>query len=288
MRTTRAAIAGTIVMALVCGVGGPAGAQEDEAERALSATYEIPYAGGGPVLDVYAPDEPGPWPVIVLAHGMSQHKAAFTSLAEAIASDGAVVYNVDWTYHPIIPDATDRIACAVRFARATAAEHGGDAGRITLVGHSAGATMGLVVALAGDEYGADCLATDEPARVDAFVGYEGPYGWRNPPETTPPLAVPLPADADPAVWRAIDPYEHIGGNGGLVVRLVHGDAADFSAYDTPLEMSVELDQALLEAGYDSAVTVVPDAAHSTILDHESAVGDTIRAKLAETTLATAE
>lgn len=35
------------------------------------------------------------WPVVIVAHGMDQSRSRFEPLAKAIASEGAVVYNID-------------------------------------------------------------------------------------------------------------------------------------------------------------------------------------------------
>jgi predicted dienelactone hydrolase len=46
-------------------------------------------------LDIYAPSEPGNWPVVVVAHGIGETRGTLSDFAEAIASHGAVVYNID-------------------------------------------------------------------------------------------------------------------------------------------------------------------------------------------------
>lgn len=48
-------------------------------------------------------------------------------------------------------------ACALRFARAKAADYGGDPARVIVVGYSGGGTAGAVMALAGDDFDGDCL-----------------------------------------------------------------------------------------------------------------------------------
>ena len=131
------------------------------------------------LLDVYAPATPGNWPVVVvLPFGMG--KGSMSSLASAIAGQGAVVFSAEW--HSSEPRSVaeiargaEEVACAVRFARAHGAEYGADDKRVVLVGHSAGGGIGALMMLAGDEFHGDCLTAQGSAVPDAFVGLDGTY-----------------------------------------------------------------------------------------------------------------
>jgi len=243
----------------------------EAATLTIEITKQIVYANVdevGTLLDVYAPSQPGPWPVVVVVHGV-QSRMHLTPLSEAIASQGAVVYNIDVMFairHQGV--GIERIACAVRFAHATASDYGGDPGRITLVGNSLGAAPGAVVALAGDDFEGDCVATEGSALLDALVGYEGPYDYATN-ESHPVLDYPNLKDEDPDLWEAINPYSHIGRNPDLQVRLVHGNAEDVAIFDVPLEASMEFHQALADAGYDVELIVVEGAAHTALLSRSS-------------------
>jgi pimeloyl-ACP methyl ester carboxylesterase len=207
--------------------------------------------------------------VVVVVHGAGQSRGHFIPHAAAIASQGAVVYNIDAMFALPFPEVgIEHIACAVRFARATASDYGGDPGRITLVGNSLGATSGAVVALAGDYFKGDCVVTDESALLDALVGYEGPYDYAT---TVYSQAMDFTnlKDEDPELWEAINPYSHIRRNPDLQVRLVHGDDIDATGYDVPLEVSIEFHQALADAGYDVELIVVEGAGHNTLLSQYS-------------------
>ncbi len=234
------------------------------AEYELSVTRELAYTSDEAwQLDVLAPPETGPWPVVVLIPGGYQVRDAYEPFANAIAKQGAVVYNVDVEAFPPGAETSEHVACAVRYAKATAADHGGEASRITVVGHSAGAVLGMVVALTGDDYARGCIVMDESATVDAFVGYEGPWYWVTEDHGgTDRQAYRHLRESDPDKWRALNPLEHVGGNTNLVVRLVHGDDTANQWYDVPHETSVRFNQTLLEAGYDTKLTIVPDADHS--------------------------
>jgi hypothetical protein len=77
-------------------------------------------------LDVYAPIPQGAWPVVVAVHGSMLTRYNLNSLAKTIAAQGAVVYNADVIHgSPHLTSSIERIGCAVRFARDTAAGYGG-------------------------------------------------------------------------------------------------------------------------------------------------------------------
>ena len=253
----------------------PAATPSPTAEAATlttEITSNIHYADvdeRGTNLDVYAPSDPGTWPVVIVVHGGGQVRSSFAPIAEAIASQGAVVYNIDTLFTFPWRSIIERIACAVRFARATAADYGGDPGRITLVGNSLGAATGAVVALAGDDFEGDCVVTDASALPDALVAFEGPYDYATTFNGPLELDHTILKDEDPDLWEAINPYSHIGRNPDLQVRLVHGDDIDVAWYDVLPEVSIEFHQALADAGYDVELIVVEGAVHSALTTSSS-------------------
>jgi acetyl esterase/lipase len=216
-------------------------------------------------LDVYAPSEPGPWPVVVLAHGLPESKESYTDLSRALAEQGAVVFTVNWPVSlPNIAagengvryrESYETLACAVRFARATAPDYGGDPARVTLAGFSMGGAYGAYTALVGDgldplweEFTSarggpppqvECVAEGVPTHVDAFVGTFGCYNW-----------IDVLQEKEPELWELNSIYTHLGENPDLKVRLIHGE----EDYQCPYEFAVQFEAALAEAGYDSSLT----------------------------------
>ena len=216
-------------------------------------------------LDVYAPVEPGPWPVVVFVHGYHACKEGHEKLSRAIAEQGAVVFTIEWRISlPVIAVREDgkrfremheTVACAVRFARATAPQYGGDPDWVVLVGFSAGAWMGGYLALVGDGVAqlweefeskrggppqqVECLVGGSSARVDAFVGIGGAYG----------LSESL-KEEDPELWEVNSIDAQLGKNPDLRVRLLHGEWDD----TVRAEASVKFDAVLAEAGYDTEST----------------------------------
>ncbi len=236
--------------------------------RAVTVTQDITYTVplqpnvSARALDLYTPENPKGLPAVVFAHGFGESKRDYRRIMQAIAEQGAVVFAVDWPDRAVDTDNSGRalrevaetLLCAVRYARSRLAPDGGPPS-LTLFGFSAGASAGALVALAGD--GLDrawddlavargspppqvkCAAEGGSARVDAFLGVAGPYD----------LAASLQA-SDPQLWKVVSPYAHLSDNRALRVRLMHG------TFDSrvPIEQSLQFDEALRQAGYDSRLT----------------------------------
>ena len=223
-------------------------------------------------LDVYAPSEPGPWPVVVFAHGLGARKEGYAILSRGIAEQGAVVFAINWpTMNPDTAVQNDgrgfremleTLACAIRFAGARAPDYGGDAARVALVGFSLGGGAGAHIALVGDEVDrlweefaalrggpppqVDCTVSGGSAHVDAFVGIAGAYDAFV--GTDGKYGREWLQERDPELWEMF--YSSLGRNLDLKVRLIHGE------HDStiPFENSVEFDTALAEAGYDTELS----------------------------------
>ncbi len=244
---------------------------------ALEVTKDIEYLTllqpDAPVemLDVYAPTEPGPWPVVVLMHAWFQSKdnSAYTSFGEELAGRGLVVF-VPERRSPcsMLSDCAqdngrdfrevyESWACAVRFARERAADYGGDAARVTVFGHESG---GLQTSLIGDDLEqtwdefastrggppaqTECLAAEGSAHVDAFIGYWGDYDFYE-----------RLKESDPDLWELTSFFGVIGGNPDLHVYLVQGGMVNPSY----IERSVLLHEALVNAGYDATQMLLGEA-----------------------------
>jgi acetyl esterase/lipase len=131
-------------------------------------------------LDLYAPNRTsGGLPVIVFMYGgswASGDKDDYQFLGQALASRGFVVAIPNYRLVPrvVYPAFIDDCALAVRWVTDNIGAHGGDATRIVLSGHSAGAYNGIMLAL--DER---CLLQvgANPQVVRGFAGLAGPYDF---------------------------------------------------------------------------------------------------------------
>lgn len=223
-------------------------------------------------LDVFAPPAGGPWPVVVLFHGggwVGGKPEDVEPFARRLAQEGLVVFNAPYRLALAgggYPESIEDTACAVSFARQTARTYGGDPNRLIVVGFSAGAHLGALASLAGDEFAGECMA-DVPALPQGFVGIAGPY------DTDALGLAMLPffqtdPENDPEPWVQGNPFHHVGKNPDLVVRLLVGSLDPLSP------MSEDFGRRLEAAGYDSAFTLLRGVRHRDVLD-QSETMDTV-------------
>lgn len=226
---------------------------------------DIPYTSQMK-LDIYKPTGAGPWPVVVALHGGGQSKELFNLFSNRIANIGAVVFTPTWhssepqgdpLTREIIIKGDEDAACAVRFAREKAAEFGGDASRIVLVGYSGGGTAGGVMALAGDDFHGDCLVSTGSAFPDAFVGVDGAYDLVK-------CCVPedLYVKAAPEDWELMVPYTYLDRqpiNKERSFHLIVGETVEL------VEMAEYFHNQLKELGYRTTLTKFPTLDHGEIV-----------------------
>lgn len=175
------------------------------AGSARQAAHLLPY-GSDPRhrLDIWAPrrasDEALPVVVFFYGGGWSEGQAADYGFAgAAYAGNGFIAVVPDYRLVPSVrfPAFVDDGALAVKWVRDNIARFGGDPGRITLAGHSAGAYIGAMLAL--DQRYLRNAGVD-PGIVRAAALLSGPYdfypfteargrnafgAWPNPAETQP-------------------------------------------------------------------------------------------------------
>lgn len=233
----------------------------------LNLTYSVPITA--PVdsyaLDVYAPVGGKGLPVVIFLPGTAETKKGYAHMAQTVAAAGFVFYAADWPIYTLsratqengrgYREVVEIVACAVRYARATAAAYGGDASKVTLGGFSAGAAGAALMAFQDDRPEAAwdalmakaggpppqarCAQQADSAHVDALLGASGPYNI-----STPPRGV------DAAIADMVMIAPHLAARRGLRVRLTHGNADSL----VPVAASVQFDEALRAAGYDVKLT----------------------------------
>lgn len=130
-------------------------------------------------LDVYAPADANHAPVVVFFYGgswMSGKRQWYRWLGRVLAQQGLLVVIPDYRKWPKVRMAgfMQDAAEAVAWAHAHAGDYGGDPQQLFVMGHSAGAHIGAL------------LATDErwlagvhmhPGQLDGFIGLAGPYDF---------------------------------------------------------------------------------------------------------------
>jgi outer membrane protein assembly factor BamB len=171
---------------------------------------------GSSLLDVYAPVDAGPWPVVVLLHGGGANKNDYEPWARKAAKRGAVVYVPTWSLmdnekgaklsaeelRAALTAAIGNIGAAVRFARGTAASYGGDPEDVTLFGHSYGAMGATMEAFSGVPASANGLQGAGSPVPESLVAFDPDYV----------LAVfgdDLMA-RDPGLMHVFSPWDYLG------------------------------------------------------------------------------
>lgn len=198
---------------------------------------------GGPLCrvpgDVLAPADAADAPTVVMLGGGATpfaERRYQQDLAVALAERGAVVFLLSYRSAATgnyDSDSFNDARCAVNFARANAAEYGGDPGRVVVVGHSMGGMLGLAIATEPEEDGEGCLAEGD-GKPDGVIGLGAPR----------PRSIGTAAGAPP-LW--------------LFAGSDDGDA-DGSA------------QRLRDAGFDAQAVELPSVTHEGITDPAAAPG----------------
>jgi acetyl esterase/lipase len=217
--------------------------------------------------DVFAPAGAADLPLVVMFHGSDGLRSNMEPLAEEVACSGAVVVVPSWpviterppadTTEDVYFDQTAAAVCAVRFARSTAAEYGGNAADLTVVGHSAGAPLGARVALVEDPPwpGIDCYP-GVSAHVSRFVGtggdYDGEYQYSN---------------WIPDVYCLYDVFNLDTTNYDIGVSIMHG----MNDCNVSVMVATDFDEHLDAVGIDSDLVYV-DTAHGDLIDPSTPAG----------------
>jgi acetyl esterase/lipase len=208
-------------------------------------------------LDVYTPVGAANAPVVVFFFGgrwSEGDKSLYEFVGAALARQGLVAVVPNYRLYPAVkfPAFVQDSAKAVRWARDNAQRYGGDANRLFVMGHSAGA------------YNAAMLATDEQylqavggtrAWLRGMIGLAGPYDF-----------LPL-TDADlqdmfgpPARYADTQPIQHVDGNSPPLL-LMHGED-DTSVWP---KNSRNLAKKVRDAGGVVETVFYPQLSHSWIV-----------------------
>lgn len=216
------------------------------------------------------PEGEGTFPAVVLVHGggwVVGTPATMTSLADYLNLEGYLTVNTPYQLSidsPGFPGAVEDVSCAV----ARAANHPRSNGEVTVIGHSAGAHIGAIVALAAESYDDGCEPPDSgsPAR---FVGLAGPYDIER---VGGIVRAFFGVDrlTDPELWASGNPSKLVDGDSGLEVLLIHGDADGV----VPLDFSESFATNLEAGGLSVDLAILPGVNHSLVTSPQ-VVGDLI-------------
>jgi acetyl esterase/lipase len=210
-------------------------------------------AGRGLALDVYRARgaAPGKAPVVVFFYGgawQRGERGQYRFVGERLAANGIVAIVADYRTWPRagFPDFMDDAARAVAWARAHAAEQGGDPQRLFLAGHSAGAQIAALLGTDGRYLRAAGIDVRDIAGV---IGLSGPYDFAI-------GGVYARIFGPPAQWPRAQAVNFVDGDEPPFL-LVHGD------HDRTVEWrnSVELADRLRARGEAVTLLVLPGGSH---------------------------
>lgn len=224
--------------------------------------------------DLVRPSRPVDAPVAVLVPGggwVSADRSGLAPLADALAADGIFVVNT--TYRPAdsggdLESMVADVVCSMRSAARRVADITGGTVEVVPIGHSAGAHLVALAALAVDEFAVSCAEPD-PAVVAGFVGLAGPYDVTRIPDVALPLFGVAP-DADPDRWASGNPLTYVSADPALPALLIHGDADAL----VPADFTEQFAEELSSAGHPVETRIVADATHGSIFD-PAVTGDII-------------
>lgn len=221
------------------GVSAPAASVVYDRQRNLS-------------LDIYRPatSADGPAPVVVFLYGGSWRngeRGQYRFVGQRLAQSGALAIVADYRTFPraVFPGFVEDAAAAVAWARAHAAEHGGDPQRLYVAGHSAGAQIAALIG-ADARYLAPHGMT--PRDLAGVIGLSGPYDFE--------IAGYEDVFGPEAQWPQAQPIRFVDGDEPPFL-LVHGTG------DRVVEARDSRDMAdrLRSAGVRAELLWLPDAGH---------------------------
>lgn len=228
--------------------------------------------GDGIRVDVHAPEVRSNHPIAVTIHGggwFTGDVDAMGFLADGLAARGYVVFNA--TYRTLsrggsFPSMVEDVACAVAYARSHALDYSTTADHLTLIGHSAGAHLTSLVALAPAKFGTACAGADQP--VDAWVGLAGSYDT----DLYAFLLQPffgVPFAEDPELWSQGRPHTYLtSAPDDVDLLFIHGDADEL----VPVAMSEDLYLAADRAGLPTQLQVLAGIGHGEVNAPRSVAG----------------
>lgn len=231
--------------------------------------------------DLYAPAGGGPFPAVVAAPGGGWFvcdRAGMKQWGEFLARNGIAAFVVQYRVamaEKTFPQSACDVLAAIQFVRGSASELGIDPARIGILGSSAGAHVGALAALAGDN---PLFKNRNPANghggvdpaIKTFAGIYGPYDlfahWQheiadssNASGRRSECFLGVPPFADRQLYFDASPINH--------VRYATNKIPMFVAYGTedsvvdPETQSVRFARVLKQAGHYVVSVPVVGATH---------------------------
>ena len=275
----RSEVAGTTALLVLMLVAGPepAGAQADSTASHLLVAADLPYMEAGDPklqsLDIYAPPDSESLPVLVYVHGGALYEGDKTRVGEKPAffcNRGWVLVSVNYRLSPAVrhPDHLTDTAAAIAWIARNIAAYGGDPDRIALVGHSAGAFLGALLAVDHRRLQAHGLDLETLKAVVLLDGVEYSLDKRFR-ELSPGLSPEVIAEiygkfgSEPESWRDATAMRHVAPDKGIPPILLVAAGVQFQHWVPGREPKIFL-AALEEAGVEADYYLAPQKNHGQV------------------------
>ncbi|GAC1640691.1 MAG: hypothetical protein NVS4B8_08440 [Herpetosiphon sp.] len=275
VRSTATAPSGSTptTTAAAMAVAPSASTASQDVSRQASVAHDITYckaAGRALTMDVYAGRQGGRLlPAVVYIHGGGwaggdkSEQEAMLDIPELVKRN-FVVASINYRYAPQyrFPAQIKDAKCAIRSLRAHAADYGIDPQHIGVLGSSAGAHIGLLVALASSAKKWDVGEyTDQSSAVQAAIDLFGPTDLQaivSVPDQVPIINTAFgTSDAASAVLKRASPITYVARSAPPIL-IIHGDKDAV----VPPEQSTKLYDRLQASGAHAQLVLVKHAGHN--------------------------
>lgn len=267
-----AAVVASAVLAAACSSATPAATPAAPTHTRTGAAPLVVEYGAGLTESVYLPSARRTAPLVLMVPGgswASADPAGLADLAGYLSDAGSVAVPTriraaeDGVRYPV---PVDDVLCALASAVATTRQHGVEPRPVVVLGHSSGAHLAALAALATADYAPTCRAP--VVSPDALIGLAGPYDVSQVPDMAQAL-FGTPPERAPGQWAAGNPVRRAALRPDVRVLLVHGDADSV----VPTSFTADFAARLQEAGHPVSVEYVPGADHGSV--YSSAVAGPI-------------
>lgn len=254
---------------------GHASAVEYEVTVQAGLVY-AQHDGNKLVGDLYLPKGRAKAPALVAFHGgawRAGNRSFYKYWGPFLARNGYALFTADYRLGTpgLYPAAVYDAKAAVQFVHANAAKFDIDAGRIGLMGDSAGGQLAALLALAGDKFTAayrDDPNAATPLDVKAVVGFYGIYDmlaqWNHDMIVSPHDSITeeflgVSPTQNPQIYSESSPISYAGaGRKKVRFLLIHGSRDELV---DPQSQTGAFTAALTQAGFSAQQLIVPGAAH---------------------------
>lgn len=223
-------------------------------------------------LDLFVPVGRKDFPMLVYVHGggwKSGNKNLYVALGRAFARHGIGVAVINYRLSPKVkhPAHAEDVAKAFAWVHANIAKYGGDAGRITLMGHSAGGHLAALLATDASYLKAVKL---EPSHIRGVISVSGVY------QVDPNAELSIPAfGTDAEVCKKASPIAYVSGKHPPF--LIAYAEKDYETFD---RMAIDFHAALEKAKTPATLLKVTNRNHISvivsILNDEDSLNQAVR------------